>query len=408
MSKVKIDNYSFDASEKKITFTDYTTIRLDSILLITNATDNVIIFNFSDATKSGTVATNVLTLTYSTTSMSDTDKLLIYYEDNLGMDRVTVTGRNIGKTVQVSPMRSLSTFDAIRLCGTPFHGTNKDTNFWSESGTGANGSITQGGGQVILTTTADSGSAAVYTSARTGRYISGSSNKFRAVVRLPDLGTPANNNIREFGAFTATDGFLFQLNANVFNIVVRKTSTADQVIAKAAWTGLYAAAFTLDTDVHTYEIQWTNSSAWFFIDDNIVHTVKGNTAPSTATLSFPCCTKNVNTGVGPAVSLNVRTMAILRMGHDKSIPTYKNITTGSYPLTTICKYTQGHLHRIVLNSPTAQSQTAIIVDNFTGGTPIIGTIELKNTISTFEYNCPFFTGLSIITSGAANITVIYE
>jgi hypothetical protein len=82
MAKLKIDNYSFDASEKKITFTDYTTIRLDSILLITNATDNIIIFNFSDANKGGTVATNVLTLTYSTTGMSDGDKLLIYYEDN--------------------------------------------------------------------------------------------------------------------------------------------------------------------------------------------------------------------------------------------------------------------------------------------------------------------------------------
>jgi hypothetical protein len=211
-----------------------------------------------------------------------------------GSQRGSISGRNLGKTAQISPMCALSVFDQIRLCDIPFHGATKDTNFWSETGTGTNGSITQGGGQVILAVTTDSGSAAVYTSVRTGRYISGSSNKFRAVVRLPDLGTPANNNVREFGAFTATDGFLFQLNANVFNIVVRKASTADQVIAKASWTGTYAAAFTLDTNVHTYEIQWTNSSAWFFIDDNIVHTVKGETSPSTATLSFPVCARNIN------------------------------------------------------------------------------------------------------------------
>jgi hypothetical protein len=324
--------------------------------------------------------------------------------------RVNIEGRNIGKTAQISPMRAISVFDQIRLCGTPFHGTTKDPNFWSETGTATNGSITQAGGQVVLAVTTDSGSAAVYTSVRSGRYISGSSNKFRAVVRFPDLGTPANNNVREFGAFTATDGFLFQLNANVFNIVVRKTSTAEQVIAKASWTGTWAAAFTLDTNVHTYEIQWTNSSAWFFIDDNIVHTVKGDTAPSTATLSFPVCARNINTLIGPAVNLNLRTMAILRMGHDKSIPIYKNITTsgGAYPLTTVCKYSQGHLHRIVVNNPTAQSQTAIIVDNTSGTTPAIATIELKNTISTFEYNCPFFTGLTIVTSAACNITVIYE
>jgi hypothetical protein len=324
--------------------------------------------------------------------------------------RVNIEGRNIGKTTQVSPMRSLSIFDAIRLVGTPFHGTNKDTNFWLETGTTANGSITQAGGQCILTTTTDSGSAAIYTSVRTGRYISGSANKFRAVVRFPDLGTPANNNVRNFGCFTATDGFMFQLNAATLNIVVRKTGTVDQVIAKAAWTGTYAAAFTLDTNVHTWEIQYTNSSAYFFIDDNIVHTVKGDTAPSTATLSFPCAAQNINTNVGSAVSLNVRTMAILRMGHEKSIPTYKYITTsgGAYPLTTICKYSQGHLHRVVINNPTATSQTATIVDNFTGSTPVIAAIELKNTVTSFEYNCPFFTGLSVITSAACNITVIYE
>jgi hypothetical protein len=323
---------------------------------------------------------------------------------------ITIFGRNIGKTAQVSPMRALSTFDQIRLCGTPFHGTTKDTNFWSETGTTANGVITQAGGQAILTTTADSGSAAVYTSTRTARYVSGSSNKFRAVVRFPDLGSAGNNNVREFGAFTATDGFLFQLNANVFNIVVRKTSTADQVVAKASWTGTYAAAFTLDTNVHTYEIQWTNSSAWFFIDDNIVHTIKGDTAPSTATLTFPVCARNINTLIGPAVSLNVRTMAILRMGHESTVPTYKNITTsgGGYPLTTICKYGPGTLHRITINTPTAASQTCIVVDNVSGTTPAIGTIEMKSTVADFTFGCPFFTGLSIVTSAACNITVIYE
>ena len=324
--------------------------------------------------------------------------------------RIFVTGRNLNKTVQVSPMRGLSVFDQIRLCGTPFHGATKDTNFWSETGTTANGSVTQGGGQVILATTTDSGSTAIYTSVRTGRYVSGSPNKFRAVVRFPDVGSAANNNVREFGAFTATDGFLFQLNADTLNIVVRKASTADQVIAKAAWTGTYAAAFTLNTNVHTYEIQWTNSSAWFFIDDNIVHTVSGTTSPSTSTLTFPVCARNINTGIGSVLSLNVRTMAILRMGHETTVPIYKNITTsgGAYPLTTVCKYGPGTLHRITINTPTAASQTCIVVDNVSGTTPTIATIDMKALVSDFTFDCPFFTGLTIVTSAACNITIIYE
>jgi len=79
--KILITNYSFNASAKTITFNDYASIDLERILLITNVTDNIIIYNFADPTKGGTVSGNVLTLTYNTTSMSNTDDLQIFYED---------------------------------------------------------------------------------------------------------------------------------------------------------------------------------------------------------------------------------------------------------------------------------------------------------------------------------------
>jgi hypothetical protein len=79
--KIKIDNYTFNKTAKTVTFTDYATIRLDGLLLITNATDGVIIFNFADTAKGGTVTGNVLTLTFDTSSMDNGDKLLIYYDD---------------------------------------------------------------------------------------------------------------------------------------------------------------------------------------------------------------------------------------------------------------------------------------------------------------------------------------
>ena len=79
--KVKVNNYAFDATAKTVTFTDYETIRLDSVLLITNVTKNVIIYNFASPKKGGTVAGNVLTLFYDTSKMSSGDKLQVYYED---------------------------------------------------------------------------------------------------------------------------------------------------------------------------------------------------------------------------------------------------------------------------------------------------------------------------------------
>lgn len=78
--KQQIQNYSFNAAAKTVTFTDYTTIRLDSLLLITNVTSNVIIYNFASALLGGTVTDNVVTLTFDTTAMSDTDSLQIFYD----------------------------------------------------------------------------------------------------------------------------------------------------------------------------------------------------------------------------------------------------------------------------------------------------------------------------------------
>ena len=79
--KIKVSNYSFNASTKEITFFDYTNISLDCVLIITNVTDNLIIYNFADPTKGGTVISNRLTLTYDTSLMDNNDPLLIYYDD---------------------------------------------------------------------------------------------------------------------------------------------------------------------------------------------------------------------------------------------------------------------------------------------------------------------------------------
>lgn len=76
-----IPAYTFSASAKTITFIELDSISLERILLITNTTRNIILYNFADSTKGGTVATNVLTLAASTSGMADTDKLNIVYDD---------------------------------------------------------------------------------------------------------------------------------------------------------------------------------------------------------------------------------------------------------------------------------------------------------------------------------------
>ena len=80
MAKQIIQNYIFDASARTLTLSDFTTVRLDGLQLITNVTDNTIIYNFAAPTLGATVSDNVITLAYDTTSMTDTDSIQIIYD----------------------------------------------------------------------------------------------------------------------------------------------------------------------------------------------------------------------------------------------------------------------------------------------------------------------------------------
>lgn len=81
--KILFESYSFNAATKQITFNTTDVIGLQHLLIITNVTDNIIIYNFADPAKGGTINNNVLTLDYDTTSMSSSDKLQIFLDNAL-------------------------------------------------------------------------------------------------------------------------------------------------------------------------------------------------------------------------------------------------------------------------------------------------------------------------------------
>lgn len=132
MAKILLQpaDYTFNASAKTVTFDNVGTLELENVLVITNLVDGIIIYNFADPAKGGTAATNVLTLEFDTTSMSNTDQLQIFYNDpvldtaggplvNLGTNNdVVVTG-----TVAVTGVSTLSEQQtqttALQLLGDP-------------------------------------------------------------------------------------------------------------------------------------------------------------------------------------------------------------------------------------------------------------------------------------------------
>jgi len=86
---IKSNYYLFDASAREVIIPGG--IQREQLILITNVTDNKVIYNFSDPeltastytiqTDIRNVTTTRVVLTYDTTGMSDTDKLQIIYDD---------------------------------------------------------------------------------------------------------------------------------------------------------------------------------------------------------------------------------------------------------------------------------------------------------------------------------------
>lgn len=78
--KTLVRNYSFNNLTRQITISNLPSILLEQILLITNTTSNIIIYNFADPNLGATVLNNVITLDYDTTLMNSNDRLQIFID----------------------------------------------------------------------------------------------------------------------------------------------------------------------------------------------------------------------------------------------------------------------------------------------------------------------------------------
>ena len=82
------EKFVFNPAARTITFTQFSSVLLQSVYAVFNVTDGICIYDFGDPSKGATVAGNVMTLTYDTTSMAATDSLLIKWDDGniMGVD----------------------------------------------------------------------------------------------------------------------------------------------------------------------------------------------------------------------------------------------------------------------------------------------------------------------------------
>jgi hypothetical protein len=304
-----------------------------------------------------------------------------------------------GFIAECSPTSTLRTNKVFKLVGAAGSGTQLEPNFWTSS-TGNGGNVTEADGSVrIRTNTTASGYSNVQ-SVRNARYVAGTANYLRIVGQM-DAGVTGN--VRRWGAFNSQNGAFYELAGTTFKCVTRKNGIDTPV---TTFNGKLGAAYTMDTNVHTYEIYWTNSKVYFSIGDVILHTVSATTATWSTTMHLPIRGENVNTTINTDISMYVRVASINRLGEAESEPTYKYISGAG---TTVLRYSPGKLHKLIISDGANGSSISIYDGVSAAGTlmAVLNTATIS-TVASVDFECPYFTGLTIVVTNAVNFTVIYE
>ena len=310
---------------------------------------------------------------------------------------------NYDRHVWVNPTSELATSPVYRMVGTSFDGTTKDTNFWTEL-VNAGGSVTQGGGEVELKTSATATGWAKYTSVRKARFVAGSAQYFSGGFNFKTAATFGST--RRCGAYTTTDtvntpvdGFYFELQSSAFSVNSRANAGTVNSVASGSFNGNIGPHFTPKADTYyNLTIEWAPLGTFFYINNELLHKMPG--AHLSHYMTLPITMENIYTSGSVDVNFETVGMYIARQGELITNPTYKylaNVTAG------VLKYGAGVLHRLTIAD---SSGNATIYDGLDDTGELIAEVDLST--GTLEFGCPFSNGLYVETSNGSNLTVIYE
>lgn len=308
-----------------------------------------------------------------------------------------------GNLAQVTQSGSIAVTEPIRLAGQVCSGSQLDTNFWTATPT-AGGTATQANGLQVLSTNTTANAAIQVVSTSKARFIGQSENQYVAQIMMGDTGTA--NNVRRWGVFDGTNGAYFKLSGTTLYIATVQGGV-ETAVASTSWNGVQTVP-TL-TALNTYKIEYRLKTVLFYINGALSHTVTGNALWSNAS-TLPIWHDNVNSGGSTTnVTMSIGTATIYRIGPLETQPLYTHITGAG---TTVCKYSAGLLHRIVINTlPSSGSNTLTLYDNTAGSGTVIAVLTGGSTGGpvSIEYQVSFNTGFTVVSAGTAwDVTVIYQ
>jgi len=354
------------------------------------------------------------TATYSlNTTLTPITESLPRSLDEKGLLRTAVYEQFAGGfEVKSGPMGTLDVDQPYRLVGTAFVGTTIDTTFWTATNGGTGSGVSAAtAGIIILTSGTAAAGYANFITVRAARFIFAHPHKFRSIVRLTVA--TVDNSTRRWGAYTAAggppvvpvDGFWFeQTGAGVLTLNCRNNSGTITTVSSGAFNG-NISAYVVDTNAHSYEIIHFLGSATYFIDSELVHTFRPTTTMLSSTFTLPAQFQSISSAITSSAVMEVWAGMILRLGRDSAAPIWLN--RAGAVTAAIAKSGPGVLRTLSINSNGANG-TIVLYDALTATNPIMSIVPDNMIPTAWNLDLPFYTGLTYTTTGAQNITLIFE
>lgn len=320
-----------------------------------------------------------------------------------------------GFHTRMTPLGDLRSVNPFRLVGSGFD-TAIDIRFWTVTNSGAGSAAGVANSIATLTSgTANSGYGQIQT-VRKARFIFAHPHQFRAAIRLPD--TTEANNTREFGPFntsaavTPSDGFAFSFDAaGALTLKAYKNGSVSYSEVSGNFNG-EVSSYTIDTNVHVFEIQYFVMGAWFWIDGVLIHKFTPTTTPFANTLTTNATAFSRNSAGGTeSADLEVWAMNIVRLGRDITHPMYYYHAAGTTAGVTL-KVGAGNIHHAIVSQISNNSVVTLYDSTSASGTVIwtSGAMTANAMPYTLEFdNIGFNTGLTFAVTGAAcSLVWVYE
>ncbi len=303
-----------------------------------------------------------------------------------------------GDLAEVTPYGELHTIEPVRISGGVFNDSALDPSFFSHTDTNGGTTTVTNAVSTLATNTTANGAERLQT-AQAARFIGGTSNRFYGRIYTGDAGTL--NNVRRWGFLDpgATNGIYFKLNgtATLVGATLNGSTEITYVLT-------LPAGFLL-TGLHLYEIDYNSGSVYFAIDGVVAYTLSA-TAPYIGNLQLYAFIDNTNSGGSTTnVTISCLDLAGYRLGKISTQPIYGRITTAA---TMTFKQGPGLLHTLTLNNPGGTIIT--IYDSLTGSGTVLAVINTPAQANpvTLSYGFQFSTGLTVVSTGTWDATIVFE